>query len=594
VLFRKTSKAKRTIDRQTFHIFWQAGLKHRRLLVISLLFPLGLVLSNVIAPLFISKTLGALVTPTLNPLHFLWLFAVAAALGLASNRVGHPALMSWQVMVMRDVQVMALTTLLRRGVGFHNNNIGGKLVSDAIDYPNAYGRLADSIATSLMPLGITLVIGSAVIYTESWLLGLFVTGTTMLIVGLGVYDSYRMAPRRQARMEAGKAVTAHLADTVTNIATVKTFSHEDQELSRHGQLGEKLKAIRLHDFVLMSKRGNNRLIILVTLQFLLVYQIVQQVQQNPALLGVGIFAFAFTVTLSNRLFEINLLIRNIEEGFLQASPMTKIILETPEIQDRPDAKPLVVAGGGVQFSNVTFSYADTQGKEVVFDGLTLTVRPGEKVGLVGPSGGGKSTLTRLLLRFEDINGGEITIDGQNIAAVTQESLRQAISYVPQEPLLFHRTIAENIAYGRSDAGLSAVKRAAAMAHADGFIEKLQDAYETVVGERGVKLSGGQRQRIAIARAILKDAPLLLLDEATSALDSESEVLIQDALWRLMEGRTTMVIAHRLSTIQKMDRIVVLDEGRIVEQGTHQQLLGHKGLYAKLWSHQSGGFMDGEA
>jgi ATP-binding cassette subfamily B protein len=240
--------------------------------------------------------------------------------------------------------------------------------------------------------------------------------------------------------------------------------------------------------------------------------------------------------------------------------------------------------------HVSFAYREDNLEQTVFDTLDLEIKPGEKIGLVGPSGGGKSTLTRLLLRFEDVTDGQIDIDGQNIAGVTQSSLRQAISYVPQEPLLFHRTVLENIAYGNPKISRAKVRAAARLAHADDFIEQLKNGYDTIVGERGVKLSGGQRQRIAIARAILKDAPILILDEATSALDSESELLIQDALQGLMEKRTAIVIAHRLSTIQKMDRILVLDNGRIVEQGTHQYLLRSKGVYARLWAHQSGGLI----
>jgi len=211
--------------------------------------------------------------------------------------------------------------------------------------------------------------------------------------------------------------------------------------------------------------------------------------------------------------------------------------------------------------------------------------------LVGHSGGGKTTITMLLLRFMDINDGEILIDGQNIAHVKQTELRQAIAYVPQDPALFHRSLADNIRYGRLKATDAEVRKASRLAHAEEFIGGLKDGYETLVGERGVKLSGGQRQRIAIARAMVKDAPILVLDEATSALDSESEKLIQDALWKLMEGRTTIAIAHRLSTIQRMDRIVVLDEGKIVEQGSHKELLEADGIYARLWAHQSGGFLE---
>ncbi len=223
--------------------------------------------------------------------------------------------------------------------------------------------------------------------------------------------------------------------------------------------------------------------------------------------------------------------------------------------------------------------------------LNLEIAAGEKIGLVGHSGSGKTTLTKLLLRFNDIDGGEILIDGQNIANITQEDLRKCIAYVPQEPLLFHRTIRENIAYANPEASSKDIEEAAKKAYAQEFIEKLPKGYDTLVGERGVKLSGGQRQRVAIARAILKDAPILILDEATSALDSESEKLIQAALWELMKGRTAIVIAHRLSTIQRMDRILVLNDGEVIEQGKHAELLEKNGTYAKLWAHQSGGFIE---
>ena len=240
---------------------------------------------------------------------------------------------------------------------------------------------------------------------------------------------------------------------------------------------------------------------------------------------------------------------------------------------------------------VTFTHDEGQG-DTLFHDFSLTVNPGEKIGLVGSSGSGKTTLTKLLLRFADIDSGEIAIDGQDIAEVTQASLREQIAYVPQEPLLFHRSVRENIAYGRPDATDTEIEKAAKKAGAYDFIVNLQDGFDTLVGERGVKLSGGQRQRIAIARAILKNAPILILDEATSALDSESEALIQKSLETLMKNRTSIVIAHRLSTIAKLDRIIVLENGRIVEDGTHDQLLAKKrGVYAKLWARQSGGFIE---
>jgi ATP-binding cassette subfamily B multidrug efflux pump len=262
------------------------------------------------------------------------------------------------------------------------------------------------------------------------------------------------------------------------------------------------------------------------------------------------------------------------------------------IVDRPGAKPLVVRKGEVRFEDVTFHYGRETG---VFDRLSLTVRPGEKIGLVGPSGAGKSTLISLLLRLHDLESGRVLIDGQDIAEVSQDSLRDTVAVVTQDTSLLHRSIRDNIAYGRPAAQEAEIEHAVQLAHAGDFIPKLQDhkgrrGFEAQVGERGVKLSGGQRQRIAIARVILKDAPILVLDEATSALDSDAEAAIQDSLSSLMEGKTVIAIAHRLSTIAALDRLVVIDGGRIVEEGTHAELLRREGLYARLWQRQSGGFL----
>lgn len=582
---------RQAVDRETIRIFWRISIKYKRLFFLTLLFPLGMVLSGVMAPLFIGKTLGALAQGSTQSTEFFTYFCITLAIGLIFNRLGHPPLMELLSRGARDAQKLGVTTLLRRSIGFHNNSMSGKLVSDAIDFPVAYSKLYDVVTTACGTVGIPIIFGSIVVYFESWPLGLYLTFTTLIICGMGVYDSKRMAPRRQERMRASKDVTSHIADTITNIQAVKTFSHEPYELKEHSRLSGILQLIQLRDWREMSVRGNLRLFVLGFLQALLIFILIHQVQQRPELLGVGIFIFSFTVMLSSRLFEVNMLIRNIEEALLAAAPMTKIIREETEIKDRRGAKNLQATQGAITFSNVHFKYADEQGDDTIFSDLNFTIHPGEKIGLVGPSGGGKSTLVRLLLRFEDIQEGTISIDDQVISDITQHSLRDAISYVPQEPLLFHRSIRENIAYGNPEATLDEIKKAAKQANAAEFIDKLNSGYDTIVGERGVKLSGGQRQRIAIARAILKDAPILMLDEATSALDSESELLIQESLEKLMKDRTTIVIAHRLSTIQKMDRIIVLKDGVITEEGNHAQLLKHKGIYSSLWSHQSGGFLE---
>ncbi len=578
-------------NRDTIRIFWRTGLLYKRLLVLGFLFPVGAILLNVVTPLFIGKTLATLAQAHGHPRKYLTYFAISALVGLAANRFGFVCLLRWQATTMSKLQSLALDTLLRRGMSFHNNNVGGKLVSDAIDYPTAFSQLSSAYFSNLIPLGIILISGTVLISAESWKLGALTASMILVTMGSGVFDSRRRKPLRARRLVASKKMIAHLADTITNVQTVKTFARESEELAHSDTLNATLREFRLSDWASAARTGSNRITVLLVFQFIMALLIIKLVHSDPALLGVSIFSFSFTITLSNRLFEVNTMLRQIEDALLQASPLTEIILEEAEITDKPNASTLQVKGGDIAFSQVHFHYQDSNTHQQVFSDLNVHIKPGEKIGLVGPSGGGKSTFTRLLLRFEDIESGSITIDGQNVADVTQRSLRSQIAYVPQEPLLFHRSIRENIAYGNPGAAQKDIVRAAKAAHADDFITQLPEGYDTIVGERGVKLSGGQRQRIAIARAILKDAPILVLDEATSALDSESEVFIQDALWKLMENRTTIVIAHRLSTIQKMDRILVLEDGAVTEQGTHAQLLKTKGTYAKLWGHQSGGFIE---
>jgi ATP-binding cassette subfamily B protein len=304
-------------------------------------------------------------------------------------------------------------------------------------------------------------------------------------------------------------------------------------------------------------------------------------------IGTVFLVLSFTTNMTIRLWDFaQRTLRNVNKALGDAEEATEMLYRTPLITDPTNPERLPRDKGIIAIKNMSFAHD----KLPLFENISLTIQQGEKIGLVGHSGSGKTTLTKLLLRFKDVNDGTIEINGVDIRKVTQNDLRDVIAYVPQEPLLFHRSLAENIAYGKLHATKNEIISAAKKAHAHTFIEQLAEGYDTLVGERGVKLSGGQKQRIAIARAMLKDAPILLLDEATSALDSESELAIQDALWKLMKDKTAIVIAHRLSTIQKMDRIIVLENGKIIEEGTHTQLLKKKGHYAKLWQHQSGGFL----
>lgn len=384
--------------------------------------------------------------------------------------------------------------------------------------------------------------------------------------------------------------TGYLADSITNIMAIKSFSGAQFENRSFKKYTD-----RTRDNLLSIMRANHRQMLSFSLmnRFILVCALIL------AILGVAVFdaniatvflIFSFTGNLINQLWVFcNNSLRTYSRAFGDAQDMVKILSIEPEIKDPAAPEKLRINHGSIKFNDVTFTH---QGMEQnLFENFNLKIKAGEKVGLVGHSGSGKTTFTRLLLRFSDIDDGEILIDGQNIAHITQDDLHREIAYVPQEPIMFHRTLRDNIRYGDFNADDAQVEIAAKNSHAAEFISELPDGYNTLVGERGVKLSGGQRQRIAIARAMIKNAPILLLDEATSALDSESEVLIQDALWKLMEGRTAIVIAHRLSTIQKMDRIIVLDNGKIIEEGSHKELIRKNGKYAELWNHQSGGFLE---
>lgn len=560
-------------------------------MLLAVLNPVGSIASGVGLPFFAGLTLASVANQDGSFTKNIMFLTVTAVASLLLNRFGFIALMKLQAKTMDALSVKVFSRIMYRGVRFHVNSIGGKLVSDAFDYLQSYSNLTLAAFTNGASFFLTVIFGLLVIFAQSWQLGLFITLIVTISTWAAYYDSIKRAELRTVRHKATKKLVGHFSDSIVNAQTVKIFAAEKEEIEHNIRLNAHLAKLRLSDWARAGRNGNNRIAVLLFGVVILLVLLNYLTQNNPAAIGVGIFAFTYTFTLILRLFEINNITRLLEESFLNARPITEMLLEPIEIQDKPDASELIVGRGEVILKDISFHYEDNSSKEKIFEHFNLMIRPGERIGLVGPSGGGKSTLTKILLRFDDIQAGTIEIDGQIIADVTQRSLRRSIGYVPQEPLLFHRTIRENILYGKPDASEEELVVATKRAQALDFIEKLPDGFDTIVGERGVKLSGGQRQRVAIARVILKNAPLLILDEATSALDSESEVAVQKALDELMKGKTTVVIAHRLSTIQKMDRIVVLNDGKIVEDGPHKELVKKKnGLYARLWHHQSGGFI----
>ncbi|WP_122358521.1 ABC transporter ATP-binding protein [Pseudomonas coronafaciens] len=407
-----------------------------------------------------------------------------------------------------------------------------------------------------------------------------------------LYFVPRLGKVGQEQANARSSMTGRISDAYTNITTVKLFSHSKREAHFARAAMEDFKLTGLRQMRLVSQ-----------------FEIVNQALVVALIMGAGGYALwlwhqgqigtgavaaitAMALRINGMSHWIMWQMTSLFENIGTVQDGIETLTRGPKVKDAPDAAVLTTKGGAVTFDNVGFNY---NGERQVLDGLNLSIRAGEKIGLVGRSGAGKSTLINLLLRFYDVDKGSISIDGQNIAHVTQDSLRSAIGMVTQDTSLLHRSIRDNIAYGRPDATDAQIHSAAVSAQADGFISQLSDkqghsGYDTLVGERGIKLSGGQRQRVAIARVMLKNAPILLLDEATSALDSEVEVAIQESLDDMMQGKTVIAIAHRLSTIAAMDRLIVMDDGRIIEQGTHSELLGKNGVYARLWHHQSGGFL----
>jgi ATP-binding cassette subfamily B multidrug efflux pump len=418
----------------------------------------------------------------------------------------------------------------------------------------------------------------------------------ILLFGLAMlYFVPRLGKVGQEQAHARSSMTGRITDAYTNITTVKLFSHTRREAHFARAAMEDFKETGFRQMRLVSQ-----------------FEIVNQTLVVALILAAGGYALwlweaaevgtgavaavtAMALRINGMSHWIMWQMASLFESIGTVQDGIATLTRAAKVQDAPGAPALEITRGEVEFRDVRFNY---NGERQVLDGLDLTVRPGEKIGLVGRSGAGKSTLINLLLRFYDLDSGQIRIDGQDISRVAQDSLRGAIGMVTQDTSLLHRSIRDNIAYGRPDATDAEIREAAAHAQADGFIRELSDpqghtGYDTLVGERGVKLSGGQRQRIAIARVMLKNAPILLLDEATSALDSEVEVAIQDSLDEMMEDKTVIAIAHRLSTIAAMDRLIVMDQGRIVEQGTHAELLARNGIYARLWRHQSGGFLGEE-
>ena len=549
--------------REVFDVYWEHTRQYRLLLA---LIGGGLLLMQVAmlsAPLFLRQFFNLLAThnPDQATLQALTMLLAFIGVMYILNWIGH-RLEGWSTMIMQarvmgDLLDSAFGYLIKHSHNFFISRFSGSLTHRVNKFSKAYESLFDTVIRSFLPSFLFVAGAIAVLVVRNPLLGTLLLGWVLVFVTFQIWVSLLRQPLRVARAEADTQVTAALADAISNQSTILQFSGERYEQEIFKRVVKKWRAMTLKSWFADEYIWMTVGVFMIGIEIALLYGAVILWSRNLLTIGDFVLIQAYLLTTFNRLVSINRELRRFYDAFADASEMVGILKTPHEVSDISYAKKLTVTDGEIWFDDVSFYFNK---ESSVLRDFNLTIKKGERIALVGPSGAGKSTITKLLLRMFDVQRGAIKIDGQDIASVTQDSLRDAISFVPQEPVLFHRSLMENIRYGRRDATDAEVLEAAKQAHCHEFISKLKFGYETLVGERGVKLSGGERQRVAIARALLKNAPLLVLDEATSSLDSESEALIQDALETLMKKKTVIVIAHRLSTIMKMDRIVVVEAG----------------------------------
>ncbi|KGY13049.1 multidrug ABC transporter ATP-binding protein [Vibrio tubiashii] len=495
-----------------------------------------------------------------------------------------------------SIRWLAHRYLLKQSLNFYQDDFAGRVATKVMQTSLAVRETVMKTMDVFVYVSVYFTSIVVLLAQADWRLMIPMVIWLCCYVGIQLYFVPKLKQVASEQADARSTMTGRIVDSYTNIATVKLFSHSRRETEyaeegMNGFLGTVYRQMRLVTGFDVAVEITNYVLVF-SISALSIYLWMD----NSISVGAIAIAIALALRINGMsmwiMWEVGALFENMGTVVDGMKTMSKPI----DIQDKPNAKPLDVSQGGIEFDDVSFHYGDKE--KGVISNLNLNIKPGEKVGLVGRSGAGKSTLVNLLLRFHDVESGKIKIDGQVISDVTQDSLRSNIGMVTQDTSLLHRSIRDNILYGNPDASEEELLRATKQAHAHEFIETLTDpfgnvGYDAQVGERGVKLSGGQRQRVAISRVLLKDAPLLILDEATSALDSEVEAAIQESLNELMQGKTVIAIAHRLSTIAAMDRLIVLDKGEVVEQGTHQELVQSGGIYAQLWAHQTGGFIGDE-
>jgi ATP-binding cassette, subfamily B, bacterial len=566
-------------------------LCHRRVAVPGPLLPaLGDTCLVCLVPVIVARLAGRLAagadTGAGTVLPYVLGFAALMVLAEGLWRIGLHCMNRTAGRGIENLYVIGLNELLAKDTAFFHDNFAGSLTKRVVSFAARFEDFVDTLAYSVIAKILPLVFASVVLWRYDGLL-------VVILVSLILVSALIIAPlvrRRQAlvgqREAAVARVSGHIADSVMNMDTVRAFAAEGYEAAEHHRRVAEQRGLCIRSWDYTNLRIDSVVAPLYVLTNTLGLLVALSLGGGQRGVEALVVTFVYYLNATRVIFEFNQTYRRLENCVTEAAQFTELLFTPPTVLDPISPEPLRPTTAQICFRQVSFAYTDAS---PLFTGLDLIVPSGRKMGLVGRSGAGKTTLLRLLLRLMDVDQGHIFIGDQDISRLRQADLRSLIAYVPQEPTLFHRTLRDNIAFARPGASDAEIHRAAQAAHVTEFAQALPEGLDTMVGERGIKLSGGQRQRVAIARAILRDAPILLLDEATSALDSESESLIQHALWQLMARRTALVVAHRLSTVIRMDQLVVLDKGRILEQGTHDELLDKQGIYAMLWHHQSDGF-----
>ncbi len=580
--------------REILKTFWKAGGPYKWLLFTVVFSIIVVNIAEVITPLYYKRFFDTVIAATdrlstsesLIRIIFI-IFGLNGIIWLG-YRIATFVENKFLTAVSATLRQNAFEYLLRHSYSFFSNNFTGSLVQRVNRLARSFDRLSDKIIWNVIPLLVKIVgVGIVLSFLKPLVAGIMLGWALLFMLFNYAVSVWKLKYDIQVA-EADSKTTGVLADAITNHHSIQLFTHVRSEVGLFRKVTEAQATSHKKSLDISAFVEAIQALLIITIEFAIFYLAIGYWTENIITVGFFVLLQAYILGLTHRLWEFSRVIRDIYESYADAKEMVEIMTLPHEIKDVRGAKLLSVQSGRVSLSDVSFSFNQTR---EVFSGFNLDIAPGEKIALVGPSGAGKSTIVKLLLRLHEPSKGSVMIDGTAISSVTLDSLRGAIALVPQDTLLFHRSLLDNIRYGRENATDEEVRQAATLAHCDDFIDNLEDGFATFVGERGIKLSGGERQRVAIARAILKNAPILILDEATSSLDSHSEMLIQDALDTLMKGKTVIVIAHRLSTIRKMDRIVVIDGGKIVETGTHDGLLANEeGLYKKLWMLQAGGFI----